>query len=59
MKTPHYAIKRLQKLLKENPSADWAKDWIVCFAYQCSCKECSVFLKKNGVDIPMLDKIFG
>lgn len=54
----HFAIKRLQKLLERNPGADWAKEWIDCLAYLCSCKECCNLLEKNDVDVPMIDKVF-
>jgi len=57
-KVEHYAIKCLQNFLVKNPSANWAKEWINCFAYQCSCKKCLALLKKNNVDINMLDRIF-
>lgn len=59
MKTEHYAMRRLDKVLKENPSATWANEWIDCLAYQCSCKKCIENLKANDVDINMLDRIFG
>lgn len=58
MKPEHYAIKQLQQVLKGNPSADWARSWTDCLAYQCSCKSCLTLLKKNNADIAMLDDIF-
>lgn len=55
----HYAILRLQKSLMENPSADWMREWIHAFAYNCSCEECLKLLKADDVDVEMIDGVFG
>ena len=59
MKTIHYAIRRLENFLKENPSTDWARDWIDCLSFYCGCPECMKILKSHDVDVQMLDGIFG
>lgn len=55
----HYAIRRLQEDLRENPSSRWHKEWIDAYTFFCGCKECLALLKKNDIDMDMLDSIFG
>jgi hypothetical protein len=58
-KGAHDAIATMQKELKENPSADWMREWIICLSYFCSCTACRRRLKETDADTQMLDKIFG
>jgi hypothetical protein len=63
MKDIHCMIKSLQEdVLVDSPSADWAKEWIICLAYSCGCEECDKIIQKEvdrvDLDVKMLDTIF-
>lgn len=54
----HDAIAKLEVLVKQNPSAEWAKDWIDCLSYFCSCSACRRRIKESQLDTKMLDGVF-
>jgi len=55
-KAAHDMIEKLGKLIQENPSANWAYQWITCLSYFCSCVGCNGYLRFHEIDVKMLDK---
>ena len=54
----HFMIRKLEMVLADNPSADWCKDWIDAYAYYCGCIDCMERLRKDNIDLKMLQDIF-